>query len=316
MTQGPIVVTGATGFAGSHLLDLLAREGQTAIGCRRPSSRVPAPRPGISWLEIDLLDRDRVEAMVADVRPGAIYHCAGAPHVGTSWTHTTSALAANVLTTHHVLSAVRRSVPECRVLVTGSAMVYRTSDEALTESSPLGPSSPYGVSKLAQEMLARRAHDDDGVDLVLTRSFNHIGPRQDPGFVTSAIARQIALIEAGRSPAVLTVGNLDTRRDVTDVRDTVRGYRAVMTKGQPGSPYNVCTGRALPIRQLVRELVAQANVKVEIRTDPALLRPNDTPLVLGDPRRVQHDTGWAPEIPIERTLSDLLAYWRDLAASS
>lgn len=312
----PILVTGAAGFAGSHLLDLLAPNETETIAVRRPGGRTPRSSAAVRWIEQDLLDRDRVRAMVSELRPRAIYHCAGAPDVGSSWRETTSTLAANVMTTQHVLEAVRGGAPDCRVLVTGSALVYRPSERPLTETSPLGPASPYGVGKLAQEMIARRIQLDEGLDVVVTRSFNHIGPRQEPTFVTSAIARQLAMIEAGRSPAVLRLGNLETRRDVTDVRDTVRAYRAVMRKGRSGTVYNVCTGRALPIRLLVRELVSQARVKVEIRTDEALLRPNDTPLVLGDSHLVQSDTGWTPQIPIEQTLRDLLEYWRDAVARS
>lgn len=312
--SGPALVTGAAGFAGSHLADLLAAEGVETYACRRPGGRAPRSGAAVTWLEVDLLDRARVREAVARVRPAALYHCAGAPHVGSSWTETAATLAANVVTTEHVLDAVRAAAPGCCVLVTGSALVYRTAGEALSEDSPLAPSSPYGVSKLAQEMLAQRIGRDDGVEVVVTRSFNHIGPRQNPTFVTSAIARQLATIEAGRAPAVLRVGNLETRRDVTDVRDTVRAYRALMARGRAGTVYNVCRGTAFPVKTLVRELVAQARAKVEIRTDEALMRPNDAPLVLGDPRRLHTDTGWVPEIPLERTLHDLLEYWRDTIA--
>jgi GDP-4-dehydro-6-deoxy-D-mannose reductase len=306
---GPTVVTGAAGFAGSHLVDLLVSEHADVIACRRPGS-AGGTRTDVTWHDVDLLDAAAVHDFVARVKPAAIYHCAGAPHVASSWTRTPATLAANVMTTYHVLAAVRRAAHGCRVLVPGSAMVYRSSNEALTEDSPLGPSSPYALSKLAQEMLGRRAHDDDGADVVLTRPFNHIGPRQHPTFVASAVARQLALIEAGAVEPIVRLGNVDTRRDLTDVRDTVRAYQALMDRGRSGVVYNVCAGRAVPIRDLVRELVSRANVRVEIRTDPALLRPNDTPIVLGDARRLREETGWTPRIPMEQTLADLLTYWR------
>ena len=176
------------------------------------------------------------------------------------------------------------------------------------------PNSPYGTSKLAQEMTMVRSWEDDGIPGVIARSFNHVGPRQAPSFVAPGIARQIAEIEAGRKPPVLMMGNLDSQRDIMDVRDTVRAYRALMAAAKPGVPYNVCSGTPVAIRTLVDLFASKARVPVEIRQDPSRLRPNDTPIVLGDRSRIKHDTGWEPEIPLEQTVDDLLSYWRSAIA--
>jgi GDP-4-dehydro-6-deoxy-D-mannose reductase len=164
-------------------------------------------------------------------------------------------------------------------------------------------------------MTALRAAEVDGLPVIPTRSFNHAGPRQSPSYATASFARQIALAEAGRAPKLLTVGNLDARRDLTDVRDTVRAYRKLAELGRPGQPYNVCRGRAYSMRELLDGLIAHARMPLEVRTDPSLLRPNDNPVILGDPSRITRETGWQAEIPMERTLADLLDYWRARVAA-
>ena len=189
-----------------------------------------------------------------------------------------------------------------------SALVYASADDALTEAHPLLPSNPYGLSKLAQEMLAMTANE--GRPVMIARPFNHVGPRQDPYFVASGFARRIADIERGRWAPEISVGNLDARRDLTDVRDTVRAYQLILERGQPRRPYNVCSGRAIPIRELLDLLIARARVPVAVKVDPSRYRPNDTPIVLGDPTRLRDELGWTAEIPLERTLDDLLDYWR------
>jgi len=312
-----ILVTGAAGFAGSHLLDLLDRGPSPLVGWRRPSEPLPRGRSGteIPWMSVELLDRDAVVAAVDRVRPTVVYHCAGAAHVGMSWDRTGETLALNVLVTYHLLDALRKSGLGSRVLIPGSALVYRPSDAALDEDGPIGPASPYGVSKLAQEMLASRMAREADLPVLVTRSFNHVGPRQHPSFFASSFARQIARIEAGLSEPVMKVGNLAARRDLTDVRDTVRAYHAIIERGRPGVVYNVCSGRAFQIGEILDLLLAGARVPITVTVDPALCRPSDTPLVLGSRRRLTDELGWAPEIPIEQTADDLLRYWREVTAA-
>jgi len=291
----PILVTGAAGFAGSHLIDRLSRDGHGFVAWRRDT--------------VDLLDAAAVRGAIATLRPRVIYHCAGAAHVGRSWDRTETTFSINVRGTHHLLEALRLACVPSRIVVPSSAMVYRAADEPLTEDHPLVPESPYGLSKLAQELLACRAMSD-GVEAVIARAFNHVGPRQNPSFVAPSLARQIAEIEVGRREPELTVGNLDARRDLTDVRDTVRAYVMLAERGRSGRPYNVCSGHAITIRELLDRLVTRARVKIKIRVDPDRYRPNDVPLVVGDPGRIRSEVGWTPEIPIEQTLDDVLDYWR------
>ena len=310
-----ILVTGAAGFAGSHLLDLLRSDDARVVALRKPGvgADTQAAYPDADWREIDLLDRDAMRSVVADTGPDAVYHLAGAPHVGQSWSAATDTLAVNVMGTHVLLEAIRLEGVPSRVVVPSSAYVYRAVDRALTEDDAVEAANPYAISKVATELAVARAARVDGLRAVVARSFNHIGPRQDPSFFASGVARQVALIEAGRLEPVILVGNLESRRDLTDVRDTVQAYRALADRGSPGTVYNVCSGRAYRMRDLLETLVARARVEVEVRTDPERLRPNDTPLLLGDPSRIKQATGWEPRVPIEQTLADLLDYWRRAA---
>jgi len=313
MTHRPtILVTGAAGFAGSHLLDLLAEEAVRVVALRKPGvgAETQAAYPAVTWMEVDLLDRDAMRRVVGEFAPAAVYHLAGAPHVGQSWSAATETLAVNVMGTHGLFEALRLERVASRVVVPSSAYVYRPAERALTEDDPVEATNPYAVSKVATELAIVRAARVDGIHAVAARAFNHIGPRQDPSFFASGVARQVALIEAGRLEPVIRVGNLESRRDLTDVRDTVRAYRALADRGTPGRAYNVCSGQAYRMRDLLDAIVARARVTVAVQPDPHRFRPSDTPLLLGDPSRLKQATGWEPRVPITQTLHDLLEYWR------
>lgn len=309
---GPIIVTGAAGFAGGHLLDLLAAHESNVIGWYRPIGDVIRDVPGVTWVAVELLDPVAVGAEIARTRPSAIYHLAGAAHVGQSWDRTTQTLQVNVMGTHHLIEAVRSEAPDARVLITSSALVYGPSDGAISEEAPIAPANPYGLSKVAQEMVGTASGGHPHT--FIARPFNHFGPRQDPAFVSAAFAKQIAEIEMGRSAPELHVGNLEARRDLTDVRDTVRAYRLIVDRGRPIRPYNVCAGRALSVRALLEMLLSRARVPIGVVVDPERYRPNDTPLVLGDPSRIHAELGWTASVPMEQTADDLLQYWRDRVA--
>jgi GDP-4-dehydro-6-deoxy-D-mannose reductase len=188
-------------------------------------------------------------------------------------------------------------------------MIYQPSPGAIAEDHLLVPPNPYGLSKLAQELLALRSIPD-GITVRVARAFNHIGPRQGPFFAASGFARRIADIERGRWAPEISVGNLDAQRDLTDVRDTVRAYRLILERGLAGRPYNVCSGRAVTIRHLLDLLIARARCPVAVKIDPARYRPNDYPMLLGNPVRLRDELGWTAEIPLEQTVDDLLEYWR------
>lgn len=262
----------------------------------------------MTWQAVEMLDRPSVWAAIQAIRPARVYHCAGAAHVGQAWNAATRTLAMNVRGTHHLIEAVRRFAPDARVLIPSSGLVYAPSDRPLTEEHELRPNSPYGLSKLAQELLG---HESGPPDVCIARPFNHFGPRQDPGFAASGFARRIAEIETGRAAPELQVGNLKPRRDLTDVRDTVSAYRMILEQAPPRRAFNVCTGRTVAIRDLLDLMLARARVPIHVVQDPDRFRPNDLPLLQGDPARIRNELGWTPGISIEQTIGDLLDYWRD-----
>ena len=305
----PVLVTGARGFVGAHVIDLLRASGHLVFAWVRPDPSRGAPPLPVSTTAVDVLDAGSVHRELAALRPEAIYHCAAAAHLGRSWQHVTTTLETNALGTHHLLEADRRLKLRARILIPGSAAVYRASPEPLAEDAPLAPASPYGVSKLAQEQLAQQAAAE-GQHVIVTRSFNHIGPGQDSSYAASSFARQIARLETGRADPVIRAGNLAARRDITDVRDTVRAYALLTDHGEPGVVYNVCSGHAVSMDEILRRLTARAHGAVRVEPDPDLQRPNDVPVLVGDNRRLVRATGWHASIPLDRTLDDLLEYWR------
>jgi len=232
------------------------------------------------------------------------------PHVAESWLDTARPLETNVLATEYLFDALRRSGVKCRVVVTGSSAVYAPSAEPISEDGAIAPASPYAISKLAQEQLALHALQEDGLDVLVTRSFNHTGPRQTPAFVAPSMARQIALIERGQMEPVIKVGNLEARRDLTDVRDVVRAYAALMRSGTTGVVYNVASGVARSIQSVLDALVSRAKIPVRVEVDPDRMRPNDVPVIVGDASRLTTATGWRPAITFDQMLDDLLSYWR------
>jgi GDP-4-dehydro-6-deoxy-D-mannose reductase len=302
------LVTGATGFAGSHLVELLCKSEFEVLAWSNPrGASVHDRHPAIKWDAIDLLDREAIHKAISEAPPSIVYHCGGIADVGGSWADPVTPLRVNVLGTYHLLEAIERTGLRIPVVVAGSATVYRASLDVIGEDSAIGPASPYGISKLAQEMVSARVAS---FPVFLARPFNHAGPRQGPAFVTSTFARQIAEIEAGNSEPVLKVGNLEARRDIMDVRDTVRAYKMLGEHGRPGRPYNICAGRSYRIRDLLETLLSFARTPIEVTVDPARLRPADNPSMTGDCSRIAAEVGWRPSIPIEDTLRDLLDYWR------
>jgi GDP-4-dehydro-6-deoxy-D-mannose reductase len=270
-------------------------------------------------LEADLHDPAAVERVVEEAAPDRIVHLAGQSSVHRSWAAPGDTLRTNVLGLVNLLDAARRRGLAPAVLVVGSAEEYgpvSASAAPLTETDPMRPNSPYAVSKVAQGALALLYGPAGGMKVVLTRTFPHTGPGRGEIFAESSFARQIAEIETGQRPPVLSVGNLDAVRDYTDVRDVVRAYWSLLDRGEAGAAYNVCRGRGYRIREMLDMLLAGSSSRVEVRVDPDRLRPSDIPVLVGDPSRLRAATGWEPEIPLERTLADLLESWRRKISAS
>jgi len=287
-------VTGAAGFVGRHLCAHLLAEGDTVIGVDR------ADGP-------DLLAPAAVAALLADIRPDVVYHLGGWSDVGASWEHPLDTFRVNAEGTLNLLRAcVDHGAP--RVLAVSSADVYgRVTEQELPigESAPFRPVTPYAASKVAADQLALQAWLGHGLETIRVRAFNHLGPGQTTRFVAPAVAERIARNERDGSTQV-PVGNLTPRRDLTDVRDVVRAYRLLMTDGEAGQAYNVCSGHDLTIGELAERLVALASTPMVLEADPELQRPVETPVLRGDPTRLHAATGWQPEIPLEVTLQDIL----------
>lgn len=304
-----VLVTGAAGFAGSHVVDLLTKQSDNILAWRRPGGHLPYDSPRTVWQEVDLLDFDAVKQAINDARPARVYHCGGIAHVGRSWNTTEQTFAVNVRGTHYLLEALHQAGVNARVLIPSSAMVYGSSQEPLNEDHPLVPTNPYGLSKLAQELLGQRAAN--GLNVVIGRAFNHIGPRQESSFAASSFARQIAEIELGLREPTVVVGNLETHRDTMDVRDTVRAYQTILERGRSGRAYNISSGKTIATGEILELLKARAKVPFRVQVDETRLRPNDAPLVVGNSSRLRDELGWTPTIPLSQTLDDLLTYWRE-----
>ena len=254
--------------------------------------------------ETDVTDEEMIARAVAAAAPDAIYHLAARTHVGESWAAPLEVLRVNVLGTAALLIAARRGAPGATTVVVSSSEVYGAVDEAelpVREARPLRPATPYAASKAAAEHVALQAWRGFGQRVVVVRPFNHVGPGQAPTFAVPALARRI--VEARRSGAgELAVGTVTTRRDFTDVRDVVRAYRLVAQHGEPGGVYNVCSGRDVAIAEVAARLMDICGVRLRLVTDPALVRPVDTPVLRGDPAAIVAATGWRPEIPLDDTL--------------
>ena len=312
-----VLITGLTGFVGSHLADwLLARGDVELFGTHRWRSRmdnVEHLRGRVTLVECDLRDAAATQRMLATVSPDRIFHLAAQSYVPTSWLMPTETLLPNIQLQLNIFEAVRELGLESRIHIAGSSEEYGLvlpSETPIREDNPLRPLSPYAVSKVAQDLLAYQYCQSYRLPIVRTRGFNHTGPRRGEVFVTSNFAKQIAEIEKGLREPVVHVGNLDAQRDFTDVRDMVRAYWLALEHGAPGEVYNICSGRAYTIRKVLETLLGLTHVEVEVRQDPARMRPSDVQLLAGDCSRFQGLTGWEPTIPFEVTLKDVLAYWR------
>lgn len=313
-----VLITGITGFVGSHFADYALARGVEVVGSYRWRSNIENIehiRSRVELVDCDLRDASSTHHLVETARADWVIHLAAQSFVGTSWQAPAETFITNTVSQVNLLEALRSRTPQARFLVIGSSEEYGfvTEDELpITEDNALRPLSPYAVSKVAQDLMGYQYFKSYGMPIVRSRAFNHEGPRRGDVFVTSSFARQIAEIERGLRPPVIAVGSLKNRRDYTDVRDIVRGYWLLLERGEPGEVYNLCSGRAWVIQDILDFLLAQAKVAgITVREDPARLRPSDLPVLRGDAAKARAAVGWEPEIPFEQTLRDILEYWRE-----
>lgn len=301
------LVTGATGFAGAHLMSALRRsEDVDAFGTSQSKPQ------GNRIMRVDLIDPDAVLALLKDVRPDTIYHLAAFASPALSHRQPVEAITSTLTMQINLYQACLSLGLKPRILLAGSGQIYGLPAGSLlplAEASPLDFSSPYSVAKAAQENLASM-YAKLGLESVIARPFNHIGPGQQPGYLVADLSKQIAELERAGG-GTLRVGNLSSRRDFTDVRDIVRAYLLLADSGKAGQAYNVCTGESHSGQEVLEVLLGFSTAPITVEEDPDRMRPADIPDLRGDPTRIRADTGWRPQIPLEQTLADTLIYWRD-----
>ncbi len=311
-----VFITGAGGFAGGHLVEHLLAQPDlriTAAVFEPPGHNPRLDGRSVEQRQLDLRDAPAVRAAIADVQPDLVFHLAAQAAVGQSFQDPWGTLANNIHAQVNLMEACRALVPRARILVVSSAEVYGAAgpvDAPLDEQVPFAPTNPYSVSKVTQDVLGLQYFLAYGMPVICARPFNHIGPGQGSGFVAADFASQIAAIEAGTREPVMFVGNLEAERDFTDVRDVVRAYALMLVHGKPGQAYNVCSGQAHSVQYLLDILLSYSTVPIEVRQDPARMRPSDVPRRVGDASKLRVRTGWAPQIPFEQSLLDTLNDWR------
>ena len=311
------LITGITGFAGSHLAEYLLSRGDCEVhGTMRWRSRtenITQLGNRITTHVCDIRDATAMYELIRDLKPDRIYHLAAQSFVPMSWVAPAETMTTNVIGEINIFEAIRAVGCPTRVQLACSSEEYGMvlpEEAPIKETNPLRPLSTYAVSKVAQDLMGYQYHQSYGMHIIRTRGFNHTGPRRGDVFVTSNFAKQIVEVEKGRQAPVIHVGNLNAVRDFTDVRDTVVAYYLALEKGKPGDVYNVATGKGYKIREMLDILLSFSTVKIEARPDPKRMRPSDVELLLGDATKLRTETGWEPKYKFEQTMKDLLDYWR------
>jgi GDP-4-dehydro-6-deoxy-D-mannose reductase len=312
------LITGANGFVGKHLTELLIGKGYEVWGSTRGnySKTYNDDNKFVTTVSLDLAEEREILNLINLIKPDHIYHLAGKSNVKDSWDNKLTTFEVNVNFTINLLEAVRKSAVanQVRVLTIGSSEEYGRVAEAdmpIKENTPLNPISPYGISKVTVSMLAKHYYEACGMQVIHARPFNHIGPGQSLGFVTSDFAKQIVDIEKGLIKPVIRVGNLESERDFTDVRDIVKAYELLASLGDIGEIYNVCSGMPTRIKEILNKYINLSSCKtIEVKEDPNRMRPSDLPLYIGNPTEIRKKTDWINAISLDESLSDILKYWR------
>ena len=305
-----VLITGGTGFVGTHLIRFL-RSRVSKIAVIASGDGTSRQEPGVEYYTLDIRRSEQVRSIVHEVGPTHIYHLAAISAVDMSWSNPRLTFEVNVLGAYNLFEAAMTLPSLPRILNVSTSQVYAASGVTLTESSPLNPENPYAASKAIAEMLRVQYRKCIGGGIITARSFNHTGPGQSTNFVLPSIAKQFAEMESGQRQRRLNAGNVMVERDFTDVRDVVSAYSALLEKGRTDDVYNVCSGSAIRLADVIRKFEAISGIAIEIDTDPARLRPNEVSRIWGDSTKIRSETGWSPQIPFEKTIRDLLDYWRE-----
>ena len=313
-----ILITGVAGFAGSHLTEHIINNGLgelygTFRGKSTDLANIAHVKDKINLVKCDITDYFVVKQTLKEIDPDYIFHLAAQSFVPESWKSPKETLETNIMGTLNIFEAVREVGLEIKVQIASSSEIYgmvKEDELPIRETNQLRPLSPYGVSKAAMDLLGYQYHESYGLNIVRTRAFNHTGPRRGDVFVASNWAKQVAEIERGTQEPVLMVGSLTSKRDFTDVRDVVRAYWLALEKCQPGEAYNICSGKTRTMQELLDMILSFTDRKIKVKEDPKRMRPSDVKVLLGDHSKFSSRTGWEPEIPLEKTIKDLLEYWR------
>jgi GDP-4-dehydro-6-deoxy-D-mannose reductase len=317
-SRSRVLVTGATGFAGGHLVEALVGTSAVVVGLSRATAWPAELRHLEGRAELrscDLCDGRTVEAILREVQPERIVHAAGYAQVGRSFHEPEAAWSGNLRATLTLYDAVLGWKGRPRILFIGSGLVYGDPDppdQPQNERCLLRPTTPYATSKAAADLASYQYAHHPGLDIVIARPFNHIGPRQSSQFAIAHFAKQLAAIGHRKAPPLLETGNLSPQRDLTDVRDMVAAYLLLLERGRTGEAYNIGTGQTRSIQEVLDRLVALAGLKVEVRPRADLVRSTDQAVVRADAGKLRQETGWTPRYSLDQTLADTLAYWRTL----
>ena len=314
-----ILITGISGFVGSHFIEFFLKKKNIELyGIEHKGVKLPKI-PGLknkikSYSECGITDFNKLKATLKRIKPDYIIHLAAQSSPSKSWKAPVDTVRVNIEGQVNLLEAIRSIRIDPKVIIAGSCEEYglvKKSELPIRETQALRPLNTYAVSKVAQDFLGYQYYKSYGMKVIRTRPFHHTGPRRPEAFVCSSFAKQIALIEKGKQKPIIKVGNLSAKRDFTDVRDMVRAYSLVMKKGIAGEVYNISSQSAKSIQEVLNVLLSLTDRRIKIMKDLARFRPNDIPVLIGDSSKLRKITGWKPEIPLEKTLKDLLEYWRN-----
>jgi len=316
------LITGITGFAGSHLAENLLQSGYRVYGTKvkgEGKEKLRGFMTSVSVSDLELRDLPATRRLVRRIKPEVVFHLAAISSVGVSFEEPQLTLTVNLIGTVNLLEALRSVSTVKKILIVTSSDVYgviRPSDLPLKEATPMNPVTPYGVSKAAADMIGFQYFKSYGMPIVRVRAFNHTGPKQNTGFVVPDFCRQVASIESGKSKPVVRVGNLGAERDISDVRDIVRGYRLIAERGREGDVYHLCSGKSHRIREILDRILRISTNSIEVRTNLKLMRPSENPRLVGDFSKARRVAGYKPTYKLTDTLSDTLDYWRTVVRRS